>query len=298
MMQILIAGQAVVDFIFEVDTLPTEPEKYRARGARIVGGGCAANAAVAISRLGGQTHLAARLAEDPVGQLIIAELQRERVGTSLTTKIRGASSSYSSVYIDRKGERQIMNFRGSGLPNEPDWTLPALDAALADTRWTEGAIAAMKAARNAGVPGVMDAEAPVVREALELASHVAFSRQGLDEFLPEGTVEERLEIAAGLLGGWVCVTDGAYGVTWRQGDDGGHVPAFDVAVVDTLGAGDVWHGAFTLALAEHRTELDAARFANAAAAIKCTRPGGRAGSPTRDETDTFLQENANATDAR
>ncbi|QPH53101.1 PfkB family carbohydrate kinase [Pontivivens ytuae] len=298
MMQILVAGQAVVDFIFEVDTLPTEPEKYRARGARIVGGGCAANAAVAISRLDGRAHLAARLAEDPVGQLIIAELQRERVGTYLTTKIQGASSSYSSVYIDRAGERQIMNFRGDGLPDEPDWSLPAIDAALADTRWAEGAIAAMKAARDADVPGVMDAEAPVVREALEIASHVAFSRQGLDEFLPDGTVEERLELAASLLGGWVCVTDGAQGVTWRQGDEGGHVPAFEVDVVDTLGAGDVWHGAFTLALAEGRGELAAMRFANAAAAIKCTRPGGRAGSPTRDETDSFLQENLHAIDAR
>jgi sulfofructose kinase len=64
--------------------------------------------------------------------------------------------------------------------------------------------------------------------------------------------------------------------------------AFDVAVVDTLGAGDVWHGAFALALAEGHDEAAAVRVASAAAAIKVQRAGGRAGAPTRAELDAFL----------
>lgn len=290
MSDILIVGSAVVDFVFEVDHLPTRPEKYRARGARIVGGGCAANAAVAVSRLGGNAHLAGRLAEDPVGQLIIAGLQAERVSTALTSKAVGGESSYSSVYVDRAGERQIMNYRGSNLIDEPDWVLPDLDVVLADTRWEQGAIAAMRVARDRGIPGIIDGEAPVVREALELASHVAFSRQGLDEYMPDGSLEHRVGMAANLLDAWVCVTDGADGVTWHDGTRGGHVPAFAVDVVDTLGAGDVWHGAFALALGEGVDEVSAIRFANAAAALKCTRPGGREGAPRRDETIQFLQE--------
>ena len=298
MSDVLVVGSAVVDFVFEVDTLPDRPQKYRARGARIVGGGCAANAAVAITRLGGNAHLAARLAEDPAGQLIVAGLQAERVSTVLTSKVPGGESSYSSVYVDRNGERQIMNFRGKNLQDEPDWTLPPLDAVLTDTRWEQGAIAAMKAARERGIPGVVDAEAPVVREALELASHVAFSRQGLDEYMPEGTLEDRLSMVASMLGSWVCVTDGAEGVYWAQGKRRGHVPAFRVTAVDTLAAGDIWHGAFTLALAEGTDELSAVRFANAAAALKCTRKGGRAGAPRREETIRFLQERSHELDAR
>ena len=58
--------------------------------------------------------------------------------------------------------------------------------------------------------------------------------------------------------------------------------------VDTLGAGDVWHGAFALALAEGQGERQSVRFASAVAAIKCTRFGGRAGTPTRDEVERFL----------
>jgi sulfofructose kinase len=67
------------------------------------------------------------------------------------------------------------------------------------------------------------------------------------------------------------------------------VPAFAVTAVDTLGAGDVWHGAFALALAEGDSELAAVRAASAAAAIKVTRHGGRAGAPTRAERDELLQ---------
>ena len=67
-----------------------------------------------------------------------------------------------------------------------------------------------------------------------------------------------------------------------------HLPAFAVEAVDTLGAGDVWHGAFALGLAEGQGERAAIRFASAAAAIKCTRFGGRAGAPQRTEIEAFL----------
>ena len=66
------------------------------------------------------------------------------------------------------------------------------------------------------------------------------------------------------------------------------MPAPAVDAVDTLGAGDVFHGAYALALAEGRDIAAAARFATLAAAIKCTRDGGRAGCPTRAEVAAFI----------
>jgi sulfofructose kinase len=91
------------------------------------------------------------------------------------------------------------------------------------------------------------------------------------------------------LSAWACVTDGEHGVFVAGG---GHVPALPVQAVDTLGAGDVWHGAFALRLAEGAEETEAIRFANAAAALKCARPWGREGCPTRAETEAFLKETA------
>ena len=67
-----------------------------------------------------------------------------------------------------------------------------------------------------------------------------------------------------------------------------HLRAPHVHVVDTTGAGDAFHGAYTLAIAEGRDALAAARFASVVAALKCTRPGGRAGLPSRAEVDNFL----------
>jgi sulfofructose kinase len=66
------------------------------------------------------------------------------------------------------------------------------------------------------------------------------------------------------------------------------MPAFAVEAVDTLGAGDTFHGAFALALAEGRDIQAAMRFAAAAAAIKCTRFGGIEGAPLRGEVEAFL----------
>jgi len=88
----------------------------------------------------------------------------------------------------------------------------------------------------------------------------------------------------------VAVTDGEHGALWRADKARGHQPASTVDAVDTLAAGDVFHGAFVLALAEGRNENEALRFASAAAALKCTRFGGIAGTPTRTEVDQLLND--------
>ena len=298
MTTVLVAGVAVIDFVFRVEEMPRRAEKYRALGAEIVGGGGAANAAVAIARLGGAAMLATRLGDDAVADLIVAELLRERVDCSLVRRLDGKRSSFSSVFVDRAGERQIVNFRDMGMSFDADWvtaTLPdRVDAALADTRCPQGGPAVLKAARRRGLPAVVDAEAPIheAMETLMAGTHIAFSRQGLRDFAGDEDVERGLRQAAEATGAWVCVTDGEHGVTYLANDTVGHVPAFRVNAIDTLAAGDVWHGAFALALGERQAEIEAIRFANAVAAIKCTRFGGRAGVPDRGEAEAFMRANA------
>jgi sulfofructose kinase len=288
MARVLCVGSSVVDFVFRLDALPSDAGKIRASDARMVGGGCAANAAVAVARLGGQAWLGARLGDDAVGRMVVAGLEAEGVDCTLVRLTPGARSAFSSVFVDAGGERQVVSFRGEGLDDSPDLIAdtPEVDAVLADTRWPAGNLAALKLARARGIPGVLDAEAPVDPALLAAASHAAFSRPGLAS-LASGRPGDAL--AALELSAWTCVTDGAQGVFVRGG---GHVPAFPVQAIDTLGAGDVWHGAFALRLAEGAEELDAVRFANAAAALKCARPWGREGCPTRAETEAFLKETA------
>lgn len=290
MSRVLVVGVAVADYVFYLDEFPSEAAKYRAKDAVVVGGGCAANAAVAIARLGGEALLAARLGGDGVGDAILADLQAEGVDIGLCDR-SGARSSYSSVMVDASGERQIVNFRGSGLNPSTGFfaDAPQVGAILADTRWTDGAGAAMAMAKARGVPGVLDIEAPAEPDGFADASHLAFSVQGLAAFYPDLEPQAAIAKAQQDYGGWVCVTMGPDGVLFCSDDGMGSIGGFSVDAVDTLGAGDIWHGAFALALAEGQDEGQAVRFANAVAALKCTRKGGRAGSPTRAETEHFME---------
>lgn len=284
MARVFVAGSAVLDFVYAMEALPTRAEKYRADGVQVVGGGCAANAAVAVARLGGQAQLLARFGQDDVCDLVCADLAREGVDLSVLEISAGGRSAMSSVYVDRAGERQIMAFRGEGLVETPRACDFEADAVLADTRWEGATLAAFARGRTLGVPCVLDGEAPVSAAMMAAASHVVFSEQGLAE-----TFGGDLQAAREALGVFVAVTRGAAGVDWI-GDTTGHLDGHRVVVKDTLGAGDVWHGAFALKLAEGETEEDAMRFASAAAAMKCEGAGGRKATPSRDQVEQFLKD--------
>ena len=139
----------------------------------------------------------------------------------------------------------------------------------------------------------MDAEpsAPEVFAKLcPLAAHVIFSTQGLASFAGTGDVAAGLDAAFAAFGDTVGVTLGANGVRLRSAHGDVHLPAPAVDVVDTTGAGDAFHGAYLVAIAETGDIMRAARFATAVAALKCTRLGGRAGLPTRREAEAFIGE--------
>ncbi|MSU90576.1 sugar kinase [Rhodobacteraceae bacterium 2CG4] len=289
MTDVLVCGSTAIDFLFTVDAFPDRPEKYRAADAAIVGGGCAGNAAVAIARLGGRARLAARCGQDMIGRMTCDDLEDWGVDTSLVVRTPGGRSAYSSILVDPAGERQIVAFRGEKLAERLDRDLGKPSAVLADTRWPEAAMQVFAHARTLGIPAVLDGEAPVSGTLAAAATHVAFSAQGLAEFTATRDLSEGLARATRRTGAWVCVTDGAAGTLIAGAGGPERIPAPQVAAVDTLGAGDVWHGAFALALAEGRSERAAVVFANATASLKCTRPGGRQGAPTRAEVDEFMQ---------
>ena len=291
MVRVCAVGMAVMDFVFDMPRFPSEAIKYKADDAVAIGGGCAANAAFAAAKLGAEVQLAARLGDDLVGDLILADLASVGVDTSGCHRANGGRSSFSSVIVDADGERQIVNFRGSGLTETTDWVRPEADAVLVDTRWSAGAIAALTWARQAGVPGVVDAEAPVDPKVVAVASHVAFSRSGLAQFSGITDLAESLSVTHAALPGAVIVTDGEHGAyCW---DDGvvHHVAGYRVDVRDTLAAGDIWHGAFAMRLAEDASTIESMQFANAAAALKCSAFGGRAGCPDRPTVEAFMREN-------
>ena len=285
MAKVLVVGSAVLDFVYQVENLPTTAEKFKADNMAIVGGGCAANAAVAISRLGGEAQLLARFGDDYVCDIVKQDLAAEGIDLSMIDVSKGRSAM-SSVYVDAKGERQIMAFRGADLSDTPKPMGSRDDVVLADTRWPEAARLAFASTTGATV---LDGEAPVPSDLAMAASHVIFSEQGLLDFAKMDDVAEALLAVAKVLQGWLAVTCGAEGVIWIEDDRIQHMPAFRVDVRDTLGAGDVWHGTFSLMLAEGQTEETAIQMASAAAALKCMGTG-REAAPTREDLIDFLKD--------
>jgi sulfofructose kinase len=302
-MKIICVGHAALDRIFTVDSWPVDSAKIAASAFEETGGGMMANAAVAISRLGGEAVLWGPIGDDNVARIIDEQLQAEGVNTEHLRRMPGRTSSHSAVLLDARGERLVVGYRGDSLQCPADWLplseIATADAVMVDVRWPQGALAALRAARNAGKPAILDGEiAPLeVLEALSRnAEHVVFSQRGVANFHAADlesalrrTLANGARIAASTHGG-----DGVYWLERSQPQKLRHCPALKISPVDTLAAGDVFHGAYALAIGERRPVEEAMRFATFAAGLKCTRPGGRSGAPTRQEVAMLFEERTRA----
>lgn len=294
MARIACVGITVLDRIWYLADLPKEGGKYVANNYTEVGGGPAATAAVAAAKLGADVDFIGRVGDDDTGSRLLAELESLGVNTRFTRIFKGARSSQSAVLVDASGERIIANYPSPDLPEEADWLqdidFSQWDVVLADVRWHDGAKQALTLARQQGVTTVLDADITPqdIAELVALSDHAAFSAPGLQRMTQIAEAESALKKAQTLTNGHVYVTQGKDGCYWLEKGALSHLPAFQIDVVDTTGAGDVFHGALAVGLAQNQPAQDAVRFASAVAALKCTRPGGRAGIPDCDQTRSFL----------
>lgn len=289
-------GLAVHDVIFTVETLPAGPGKTHAAERHEAGGGPAANAAVAVATLGDSARFVGVVGDDLIGDSITNDLAARGVDTSTVRRLAGHRSPLSAVTVDRSGERAIVNHSDPAMfaeaPPPTDDDLVGSSTVLADVRWPEGAVAGLRWARDNEVAGVLDYDVGDENgpELLTIASHVVFSAAALAGLTGTRDPEGGLIRARGMTSAWLAVTLGEKGTLWLDGSDARREPAFSVDVVDTTGAGDIYHGVFALELGHGLDVRAAMRLASAAAALSCTRLGGRDGVPTRTELENFLKE--------
>ena len=239
-------------------------------------------------------------AGDAVSNRIVADLAAEGIDCSGAVRVAGGTASVSLILLDARGEKTIATRRGAKLGN----ALPADAGEAGGGRRCRAGRQPFSGIRHGGVPRRAGAQA-------SRSSSTSIRR-------PSRTIRcsrsapmwsssaEALRGTTGLERSWrrLCKRSAEAALRlprrhrraeWRllaaTTARCGTCRPFKVKAIDTLGAGDAFHGAFTLALAEGRALTRRLRFASATAALKCTHFGGGAGAPQRAEVEEFLKQN-------
>jgi len=302
MAKVLCAGVAVLDEVFRVREFPTPDTKVAASDFLAIGGGCAANAAIAMARLGGKVRFAAPLGGPPgsdvIGDRLVEGLTREGVDCVGCVRVPGVRTSVSAIFVDARGDRTIATYRDhrldAAMPDDPDRLVAGMDAVLVDNCFPDFVAPICRAGRALHIPVVVDADKPTDDRHLLFgdATHVIFSTECLQATAGTDDLAAGLTHMGKFTNAFLAVTNGPNPVLWCDCDRGAihETPVFAIETVDTLGAGDVFHGAFALALVEGRGIEDALRFAASAAGLKCSRFGGSTAAPWRAEVDALLAQ--------
>jgi sulfofructose kinase len=295
--RILCIGIPVRDLTFRVDAVPARGSKANATHLAEICGGNALNAAIAIARLGGSVSFAGPMgdARETSSGFILERMATEAIETTHLVRMPGVATPVSAIMIEPSGERTLTIFRDPALSAVK---LPDADALLADcravlveSRCAAFATALCAEARRRGIAVIVgvDRAMSLQDSLLTAASHLLFASEQVQETVGVADDGEALKRLARLTPAFLAATRGPRGTIWlNEAGDLEETPAFAVQAVDTLGAGDVFHGAFTLRLAEGSGMREALQFAAAAAALKCTRHGGGLASPQRIEVEEFL----------
>ncbi len=294
---ILGIGNAAVDELILLDSFPAPDSKMPVRGFQRQGGGLTATALVAAARLGANAAFCSLVGFDELSEFTLADLAAEGVDTAPCVRDEQGVPYHAFILVERAGQTRTILYQPGVVEPPVEAVTPGLISSTRvlffDHHAPMSGAKAARLARERGIPVVADIEServPNLDELLELPDHLilglAFSRRvtGLAE--PEEIARALFRpgracaaVTAGARGCWFCL----------DGDVVQHQPAYPVEVVDTTGCGDVFHGAYAAALARGEEIPSAVRLASAAAALKATRAGGRAGIPSRAALEEFIK---------
>lgn len=298
--QIVGVGHCCQDNICVVENYPVEDGSTHILSMYDrYGGGAVATALVAASSLGTSTAMLANLGDDTTGQKIISGFKDARVDTKFINIIPNGRSSSSIVMVNCKnGSRTKFPYRDN-LPNiefgEKEINLIKNASAIhLDGTNYQNAVSAADIAKNTNTLISLDAcsrqKDNNLNVHLATMANIFISNATYPMAVTKCSSNEEALLEISKLGNKqvVICTLGADGVLAVIDGRVEHVPAFKVDAIDTTGAGDVFHGAFLTAWLEDKDILESIKFASATSALKCLKPGGRSGIPSRADVNRFL----------
>ncbi len=279
-------GMNAVDHLCVVPSYPRFNTKTEVVQYDLQPGGPVASALVVVARMGLKAKYIGKVGADEPGMLQRRSLEADNVDISSLVIEPGARSQYAFIIIDRRtGERTILWGRDRRLDFRPG-ELAREDVCAGrllhlDGEDQEAGLVAAAWAREAGIPVVMDLDRVKerTRDLIRMADFLITSASFPEELTGVADPAGALRAMRDLCPGFLAVTLGAGGAAALFGDECVHFPAFPVEAADTTGAGDVFHGAFLYGLLQNWPAGRIMKFANATAALGCTRIGVRAGIP-------------------
>ena len=311
--RILVLGDANVDLVIPLSDRKPGSAIPRDSSLALHGGGTAANVAVALARLGEGVSFIGTIGDDGYGRWVLNDLKREGVDTTETYMVHDAFTSMVMALINSNGERSLYVWpdkHGAHTKLQPSSIRPDFFSSASWLHTTglclreepvrNAQLMAMEMARDAGLTVSLDLNLRLESWGMEKSLKKIFDRavdlsqvifgSGLEEICP---FTEKSSIQAGA----ELLSNGSRTVIARLGDQGAlvvfpdgayKIPAFEVEVVDTLGAGDAFNGGFIAAWLAGKDLQEAARWGNAAAALKIGKTGAR-GLPSREELLKMLE---------
>jgi sulfofructose kinase len=283
-----------VDINFNASHHPTADEKLRATSMHTCGGGPAANAAVTIARLGGSARFCGYLGNDAFGDAHLREFVKHGVHADVLHR-GDVPTPVAAVTIKPNGERSIIDYRApSALAADDTIGLAKFPAKvlLIDGHQPLLSLVLIEEARALGIPSILDAGS--INDGTQLLYNKVDYLIASEKFAKNFSGEDDPRTALAALDGaapLIACTWGADGVYWQDEYGQHHTPAFDIEAVDTTGAGDAFHGAFALGLAEGLKIKQNMRRACATGALTCLKSGARSALPTRKAVDALCHEN-------
>ncbi|KPL03641.1 MAG: hypothetical protein AMJ73_05960 [candidate division Zixibacteria bacterium SM1_73] len=307
-------GMNAVDYLSILDPYPDLDEKVEVVESSVQGGGPVPTAMVTLAKLGSKVAYIGKIGNDPEGEFVKTDLEKQGVNTDYVIIDKKSKTSRAFIWVDKdSGKRTVaLDKTKSSHTNISEFkSLDSISTSFLhiDAREPEVSIFLTNLAKKLGAKVSLDVGSLRfgVESVFPFVNHLIVSKRFACGFTklsdPISACKELMkkgfETVVVTTGEDGCICGSPRGFTssgstkdfgtGRKEEEVFHVPSFPVKVVDTTGAGDVFHGAFIYGLLEKWDLKKIARFACATAAMKCRKLGGRAGIPNLAEVTDFIR---------
>lgn len=295
-MKILVIGNAAYDITFPLDKFPVENTKSRVDEKFECGGGPAFNAAYLLGKWGMDTTFAGLIGNDSFGNKVIKQLQSVGVQTDNVQVSNEFSTTTAFIIANTSiGSRTVLTYKPSTMKMK-DFDIDfEPDIILIDGQEYDVSLKFIKKYPNA--ISIIDAGRPKehIIELSKMVDYVVCSKEFAEYVTQIKIDDEKDRIKAykkmdSIFKGEVVITLESTGALYKYNNQIRRMPSLKVKAVDSTGAGDIFHGAFTYAIANNYDIENAVMIGNIAGAHSVTKIGGLASMPSKEDIRKYYNE--------